>query len=147
MARYTGGMPESAERRTVSTRLLLSAGALLMGLLVGSITTVVHQSVVTIAGVDVPWGLILSIIVVTGFLVGLRMVVEDRLVVLAAALGLVAMVFVLSQQSTGGSVLIPNNLWGMIWAIAPTLIATIVVAWPRLHQRSRGADKGTAVTA
>lgn len=147
MARYTGGMSEPAEPRPISTRLLLSAGAFLMGLLVGSITTVVHQSVITIAGVDVPWGLILSLIVVTGFLVGLRMVVEDRLVVLVAALGLVAMVFVFSQQSTGGSVLVPNNLWGTIWAIAPTLIATIVVAWPRLPQRSRGADKGSAVTA
>ena len=118
-----------------------------MGLLVGSITTVVHQSVVTIAGVDVPWGLILSLIVVIGFLVGLRMVVQDRLVVLIAALGMVAMVFVYSQQSTGGSVLVPNNLWGTIWAIAPTLIATIVVAWPRLPQRNRGANKGSAVTA
>ena len=112
-----------------------------MGLLVGSITTVVHQSVVTVAGVDVPWGLILSLIVVAGFLVGLRIVVEDRLIVLCAALGIVGMVFLLSLQSTGGSVLVPNNTWGTIWAIAPTLISTVVVAWPRLPQRSRGADK------
>ena len=118
-----------------------------MGLFVGSVTTVAHQSVSTIAGVDVPWGLILGLIVVTGFLVGLRIVVQDRLIVLVAALGLVLMVFLLSLESTGGSVLVPNNIWGTIWAIAPTLIATIVVAWPRLPQRSRGADKGTAVTA
>ncbi|MEY4533398.1 MAG: hypothetical protein RI926_1167 [Actinomycetota bacterium] len=116
-----------------------------MGLLVGSITTVVHQSVMTIAGVDVPWGLILGLIVVVGFLVGLRIVVEDRLIVFVAALGVVSMVFLLSQQSTGGSVLVPNNLWGMIWAIAPTLIATIVVAWPKLPERRRGADISTTV--
>jgi hypothetical protein len=125
--------------------MLLSAGALGMGLLVGSITTVVHQSVMTIAGVDVPWGLILGLIVVVGFLVGLRIVVEDRLIVFVAALGVVSMVFLLSQQSTGGSVLVPNNLWGMIWAIAPTLIATIVVAWPKLPERRRGADISTTV--
>lgn len=118
-----------------------------MGLFVGSVTTVVHQSVVTVAGVDLPWGLILGVLVIVGFLVGLRIVVQDRLIVLVAALGLVAMVFLLSQASTGGSVLIPNNLWGTIWAIVPTLIATIVVAWPRLPQRGRGADSGTAVTA
>ena len=134
-------MSETAVKHPVSTRLLLSAGAFAMGLLVGSITTVVHQSVLTVAGIDVPWGLILSIVVVAGFLIGLRIVVEDRLVVLFAALGIVGMVFVFSQQSTGGSVLVPNNLLGTIWAIAPTLIATIVVAWPRLPQRSRGADK------
>lgn len=114
---------------------------------VGSVTTVVHQSVLTIAGVDIPWGLILGLLVVSGFLVGLRIVVQDRMIVLVAALSLVAMVFLLSLKSTGGSVLVPNNMWGAIWAIAPTLIATIVVAWPRLPQRSRGADKGTAVTA
>jgi hypothetical protein len=141
MARYTGEMSEPAEPRPISTRLLLSAGGFVMGLLVGSITTVVHQSVITIAGIDVPWGLMLGLIAVIGFLVGLRIVVEDRLVVLIAALGLVGMVFLLSQESTGGSVLVPNNLWGTIWAIAPTLIATIVVAWPRLPQRNRGADK------
>ena len=140
-------MPENAPRRPLSHRLLLSLGGFLVGLFVGSVTTVVHQSVVTVAGVDVPWGMILGLLVVAGFLVGLRIVVQDRLVVLIAALGLVAMVFMLSQASTGGSVLIPNNLWGTIWAIAPTLIATIVVAWPRLPQRHRGADSGAAGTA
>ena len=140
-------MSEIAPQRPLRTRLLLSAGGFLLGLFVGSVTTVTHQSVVTLAGVDVPWGLILGLLVITGFLVGLRIVVQDRLVVLIAALGLVVMVFILSQASTGGSVLIPNNLWGTIWAIAPTLIATIVVAWPRLPQRHRGADNGTAVTA
>ena len=115
-----------------------------MGLLVGSITTVVHQSVFTVGTVDIPWGLILSVLVIAGFLVGLRIVVEDRLVVLFAALGIVGMVFLLSQQSTCGSVLVPNNLWGTIWAVVPTLIATSVVAWPRLPQRGRGADKAVA---
>lgn len=133
--------------RPLSHRLLLSLGGFLLGLFVGSVTTVVHQSVVTVAGIDVPWGMILGLVVVTGFLVGLRMVVQDRLIVLVAALGLVLMVFLLSLESTGGSVLVPNNQWGTIWAIAPTLIATIVVAWPRLPQRHRGADNGEAVTA
>lgn len=146
MARYTGEMTETAGRRPTSTRILLSLGALGMGLLVGSITTVVHQSVVTLAGVDIPWGMILGLIVVLGFLVGLRIVVEDRLIVLSAALGIVGMVFLLSLESVGGSVLVPNNLWGTIWAVAPTLIATIVVAWPKLPQRNRGADMSSAVT-
>lgn len=140
-------MSETTQPRPLSHRLLLSAGGFVLGLFVGSVTTVVHQSVVTVAGVDLPWGLILGVLVIVGFLVGLRIVVQDRLIVLIAAIGLVAMVFLLSQASTGGSVLIPNNLWGTIWAIVPTLIATIVVAWPRLPQRGRGADSGTAVTA
>ncbi|MEY4040035.1 MAG: hypothetical protein RLZZ52_903 [Actinomycetota bacterium] len=119
---------------------------MLMGLLVGSVTTVVHQNVITIAGVQIPWGLVLSLVAVTGFLVGLRIVVQDRLVVLCAALGIVGMVFFMSQRSIGGSVLIPNNLWGSIWAIAPTLIATVIVAWPKLPERRRGAST-TAVSS
>ena len=129
-------MPETAPRRTWSNRLVLCVGALLMGLLVGSVTTVVHQSVLTIAGIDIPWGMILSLVALIGFLVGLRIVVQDRLIVLCAALGVVSMVFLLSQRSVGGSVLIPNNMLGTIWAVAPTLIATIVVAWPKLPQRT-----------
>lgn len=139
--------PSAPAPRHPTTRLLLNLGGLGMGLLVGSITTVVHQSVVEVAGVEIPWGMILGLLVVAGFLVGLRIVVEDRLVVLVAALGLVGMVFLLSQRSTGGSVLVPNNLWGMIWAIAPTLIATVVVAWPKLPERRRGANKAATATA
>lgn len=132
-------MPETASTRTWTNRLILCVGALLMGLLVGSVTTVVHQSVLSIAGVDIPWGLILSLLALTGFLVGLRIVVQDRLIVLCAALGIMGMVFMLSQRSVGGSVLIPNNTLGTIWAIAPTLIATVVVAWPQLPQRTTNA--------
>ena len=44
-------------------------------------------------------------------------------------------VFVFSQRSVGGSVLVPDNIAGSIWAIAPTLIATIIVAWPKLPDR------------
>lgn len=139
-------MSETAGRKPLGTRALLSLGAVLMGLLVGSVTTVVHQNVVTIAGVQIPWGLVFSLVAVTGFLVGLRIVVQDRLVVLCAAVGIVGMVFLLSQRSVGGSVLIPNNLWGSIWAIAPTLIATVVVAWPKLPDRRRGAS-ATAVSS
>ena len=131
-------MPEQHPTRPWSTRLFLCLGALFMGLLVGSITTVAHQNVVTVWGIDIPWGMILSLIVLIGFLVGLRMVVQDRLMVLCAALGIIGMVFLLSLRSVGGSVLVPNNLLGTIWAVAPTLIAIVVVAWPKLPEHRRG---------
>ena len=113
--------------------LVLCLGALVMGVLVGSITTVVHQNTVDVGSFEFPWGLILGLIAVTGFLVGLRMVVQNRWVVLCAALGMVAMVYLYSLKSPGGSVFIPNNLWGQIWAVGPALIATIVLLWPRLN--------------
>ena len=112
--------------------LILSLGAFVMGVLVGSITTVVHQNTVDVGSFEFPWGLILGLIAVTGFFIGLRMVVQNRWVVFAAALGLVGTIFMYSLKSPGGSVFIPNNLWGTIWAIGPALIATIVLVWPKL---------------
>lgn len=133
-------MPEQNPTRPWTTRLVLCVGALFMGLLVGSITTVAHQNVATVFGIDIPWGMILSLIVLIGFLVGLRIVVQDRLILLCAALGIIGMVFLLSLRSLGGSVLVPNNLLGTIWAIAPTLIAIVVVAWPKLPEHRRGEN-------
>jgi hypothetical protein len=112
-----------------------------LGAFVGSVTTVAHQNDVDVLGVPIPWGMILGLIAIAGFLIGLRIVTQDRIVVLTASLGLVGMIFLLSLKSPGGSVLVPNNLWGTIWAIAPALIATVVTAWPRLPERPRGATQ------
>lgn len=120
---------------TLPGRLILILAALSMGLLVGSVTTFVHQNVIDVAGVEIPWGLFLGLIAILGFLIGLRLLVAQRYVVVVAAVGVIGMVFLLTQQSPGGSVIVPNNLWGVVWAIAPTIVALIVVAWPRLPQR------------
>lgn len=125
--------------------LILSIGAFVMGVLVGSITTVVHQNTVDVGSFEFPWGLILGLIAVTGFFVGLRMVVQNRWVVLSAALGLVGITFLYSLKSPGGSVFIPNNIWGTIWAVAPSLIATIVLVWPKLPSKdARTRREGSA---
>jgi molybdopterin-binding protein len=109
--------------------------ALLVGALVGSVTTVIHQSVITILSIEIPWGLVVSLATVASFLLGLRLVRGERVSVIFGALGVLIAVFVFSQRSTGGSVLVPDNLLGSIWAIAPTLLATIIVAWPKLPER------------
>jgi hypothetical protein len=80
--------------------------------------------------------LILGLAAIAGFLVGLRLLVDNRWIVSLAAIGVVSMVFVLSQESPGGSILVPNNLWGMIWALAPTIVAIIVIAWPKIPART-----------
>lgn len=109
--------------------------ALLVGALVGSVTTVIHQSSISILGIDIPWGLVTSLGTVAAYLLGLRLVRGERVSVIFGALGVLISVYIFSQRSTGGSVLVPNNLAGSIWAIAPTLIATIIVAWPKLPER------------
>lgn len=108
----------------------LVAGAL--GLFAGALLTATHQASVLVAGVPVPWGLIAGLVIVTALLVGLRIVFESRVVALAAGIGFLAASALLALQSSGGSVLVPDNIAGYVWTFGPVLIGTIVLAWPKL---------------
>ena len=123
------------ERPTVATRLVTTLVALAAGVLFAVLGTVAHQTTVQLGAVSVPIGLVLSLIASAALLVGLRLVVHDRLVVLAAALGLLGTVFLLSLRSTGGSVLVPAGVPGTVWTMAPALVAALVIAWPRIPAR------------
>jgi peptidoglycan/LPS O-acetylase OafA/YrhL len=126
--------------RIVNAVLLVVAGAI-----VGAIGTVAHQITVT-WGVPVPLGLIGSLVCYTSLLVGLRLLGDSRWPALCAALGAIAAILLFTQQSAGGSVLIPNDLAGKIWLVAPILIAAVVVAWPDLRGR-RGEAAGEPRTS
>jgi len=115
--------------RIVSAVLLVLAGAVF-----GAIGTVAHQVTVT-WGVPLPLGLIGALAAYTALLVGLRLLGSSRLPALFAALGAIAVILLFTQQSAGGSVLIPNNLLGQIWLVAPILIAAVVIAWPDVRGR------------
>jgi N-acetyl-1-D-myo-inositol-2-amino-2-deoxy-alpha-D-glucopyranoside deacetylase len=58
-------------------------------------------------------------------------------VALAAAVGVVGVTTLLSQEGPGGSVLVPANMAGFIWAYAPMLVAVVVLAWPRFTSPGR----------
>ena len=79
--------------------------------------------------------LMVPLLAFTALLVGLRLLGHSRLPALLAALGAIAVILLFTQQSAGGSVLIPNNLLGQIWLIAPILISAVVIAWPDVHGR------------
>lgn len=111
-------------------------GAGLLGFAVGAVfaamATVAHQATAVVAGVTLPWGLLLGLAGLTALLLGLRLVLHDRATVLCTALGALVAIFMLSLRSTGGSVLIPQGTLGLVWTMAPAVIAAIVIAWPRL---------------
>ena len=115
--------------RIVSAILLVLAGAVF-----GAIGTIAHQISVT-WGIPIPLGLIGSLLAFTCLLVGLRLLGHSRLPALLAALGAIAVILLFTQESGGGSVLIPNNLAGQVWLIGPILIAAVVVAWPDVRVR------------
>ncbi|MDQ1582663.1 MAG: N-acetyl-D-myo-inositol-2-amino-2-deoxy-alpha-D-glucopyranoside deacetylase [Microbacteriaceae bacterium] len=123
-------------------RILNFALLLLLGAVFGTVGTVLHQSTLTLAGVALPWGIIVALAAVACLLAGLRLVNLGRAHAFAAAFGLVIMIGIFSLRSTGGSVLIPDNLLGKVWVFAPVIVATIVIAWPRLGDRQRRLGNG-----
>ncbi|MBN9632012.1 MAG: hypothetical protein J0I18_15605 [Actinobacteria bacterium] len=127
------------------SRIVNGVLMVVVGAIVGCIGTVAHQLTVT-WGVTVPLGLIGSLLCYTALLVGLRLLGDSRWPALCAALGSIAAILLFTQQSPGGSVLIPNSLLGQIWLVAPILVAALVVAWPDVRGR-RGRAAAAAQTS
>ncbi len=111
---------------------------LALGVVFGVLGTVVSQSSVNVLGVfDLPYGLIIALVAVALLLVGLRLVLTSRIGAIFAAVGVLAALGFLSQPSVGGSVLVPANIAGYVWILGPSVIALIVLAWPRTARRPR----------
>ncbi|TFD00603.1 hypothetical protein E3T25_13075 [Cryobacterium sandaracinum] len=121
------------------SRGLAAVVAVLTGAAFGVLGTIAHQATLPIGPVTIPIGLILALAGIMTLLAGLRLMLGDRLVVFSCAIGLLGTIFILSLRSTGGSVLVPEGIPGLLWTVVPTLVATIVLAWPRIPARPRSA--------
>lgn len=128
----------------MATRILNALILVVLGAVLAAVATVAHQSSVKVVGIPVPWGLLLGLIAVGSLLVGVRLVTGARIPTLAASVGVVGMIGLFSLKSQGGSVLIPDDLVGQVWVLAPVAIAAIAVAWPRLTRRR---DDATPIEA
>lgn len=111
-------------------RIVTVAGAALGGFTVASIATVVHAE-------SFPIVVTASLAVVALYVTALRLVTEDRLVATAGAISVIATVFMFSQRSAGGSVLIQGNLVGNIWVFGSAVIAGLAIAWPQIRRPER----------
>lgn len=121
--------------RTRAGRVLASMVGLSVGAAFGLLGTIAHQATLVLGQVTIPVGLILALLGAGALLVGLRLVLGHRLVVLLCAIGLLGTIFLLSLRGTGGSVLVPAGLPGTLWTIVPALVAALVLAWPKLPAR------------
>jgi N-acetyl-1-D-myo-inositol-2-amino-2-deoxy-alpha-D-glucopyranoside deacetylase len=117
----------------VPGRVLMYLLSLVVGGLFGAIGTVAHQD----GAGRFPYGVILALALVAALMIGFRTVFETRLVGLVTSIGLTVMNLLLSQTSSGGSILVPGNAIGYIWIGGSILIAGIVLAWPKLPPRSQ----------
>lgn len=129
----------------LSTKIIASAFALILGIIIGAILTVAHQATVLVGDAAVPWGLIVGLLVTASLFAGLRLAAGNRLLAGFAALGFLGVEALLALQSTGGSVLVPDNPLGYAWTWGPVAIALVVLAWPQIAQPAR--DRLEAVPA
>lgn len=114
---------------------------LAVGLLVGVTGTVAHRHTGIIFGIAVPWGLVLALFAVLALLLAARLRPRGRGYALAAGLGVLVSVGMLSLPAGNGSVLIgsiagSNDQRGMIWLLGTTVIIVIIALWPRLPRRT-----------
>jgi N-acetyl-1-D-myo-inositol-2-amino-2-deoxy-alpha-D-glucopyranoside deacetylase len=121
----------------IAARIFALTVAFIIGIVVGALFSVYCLSTITILGQPIWGGVIVGGLVVAAILVGFRLAFGTRMVALAAAVGMIVIVGLFTVASSGGSVIVPTiatngavNGAGTTWAILPTLIAFVVVAWP-----------------
>ena len=127
-------------------RVVVALVGALIGLVYGAIATVGHRQSLRLGDVTIPWGIVAALAGVAALLIGLR-VLAGRLAAGAAALGVIAIVALLSLPGVGGSVLIPATLVGTIWAVGPALVSVMIVAWPSMSAVRRGGARPNAPAA
>lgn len=130
-------------------RILTRVVQLLLGFVFGALMTFGHQATARAFDIDLAWGLWLAMLGSLALLVGVRLLSAKRTACFLVALGMLGAVALLALPGPGGSVLIPANLSGTIWAFAPTVIAILVLAWPNVSSRAhsrrqpRSRDRAT----
>ena len=123
------------------SRGLSWVAAAFVGAVYGIAATIAHSFTIG----PIPVGMILGAIACAGLLVALRALTGDRWAALAAGLGMLALLLVISQRGPGGSIIVPNTALGNIWMYVAAGIVMLVVAWPDTS-RLRALSDGSAVT-
>lgn len=124
-------------RRMLSRGLSWLAAAL-VGAVYGIAATIAHSFTIG----PIPVGMILGGVACAALLIALRALTGDRWAALAAGLGMMALLLVISQRGPGGSIVVPNTALGNIWMYVAAGIVMLIVAWPdtrRLRDLSASA--------
>ncbi len=115
--------------------------ALIAGLLVGTLGTFKHQAGVdATTGTGAPYGLVLALAMVAAVLLALRVAFGTRRYAAAAGVGVVAAVVIFGRPGPGGSEVVPPGPVGLVWWIAPLVIALLVVVVPVRRRRTDSPD-------
>jgi hypothetical protein len=112
------------------SRVLSWIAAALVGGVYGVAGTIGHS----VMWGPVPIGLIVATIACAAILIAVRALTHDRGAAVAAGLGMLGMLVLISGVGPGGSVVVPDSLSGRIWTYVAAGIVLLVVAWPSLSK-------------
>ena len=128
--------PQSSSWRdlSIASKIGTCMLAVVLGGAAGLLMTAVHQSTALVAGVPVPWGIIVALVSSIALLAGFRIAYDTRVLPALAAFALLGVAAILAGPTRGGSVVVPANLAGLLWTIIPPAAAFIVLAWPRIRR-------------
>ncbi|WP_295034547.1 histidinol dehydrogenase [uncultured Microbacterium sp.] len=108
-------------------RVLSWVALLIVGVVFGLAATVTHASSLWGFG----WaGIVLGVIACGGMLLAVRLLLRDRWAALLTGLGMLAGMIVISGRGPGGSVIVPNDLLGVVWTWTVAGMVLLVAAWP-----------------
>lgn len=93
----------------------------------------------------IPVGMIVGAIACAAILVAVRVLTHDRGAAVAAGIGMIGTLLVISGVGPGGSVVVENTPAGQIWTYLIAAIVLLVIAWPSF--RGLGAPSGGAPAA
>ncbi|MFJ2502483.1 histidinol dehydrogenase [Microbacterium sp. NPDC087592] len=108
------------------SRVLSWVAAALVGGVYGIAGTIAHS----VMWGPIPVGLIVAAIACAAILVAVRALTHDRGAAVAAGLGMIGMLVLISGVGPGGSVVVPDSLSGQIWTYLVAGIVLFVIAWP-----------------
>ncbi len=114
--------------RTWLSRILSWIAAALVGGVFGIAGTIGHSLIC----LGIPVVIIVGAIACGAILIAIRTLTHDRGATLAAGLGMLGMVTVISGAGPGGSVIVENTVWGQIWLYVLAGLVLLTIAWPRL---------------
>ncbi|MCA1305809.1 histidinol dehydrogenase [Microbacterium sp. 2216-1] len=129
--------------RSILSRGLSWLAAALVGAVYGVAATIAHSFMLG----PVPVGMIVGAIGCAALLIALRALTGDRWAALAAGLGMMALILIISQRGPGGSVVVPNTPLGNIWMYVASGIVLLTVMWPDTSRlRALSSSMSTSTT-
>ncbi len=113
------------------SRVLSWAAAALVGGVYGVAGTIAHS----VMWGPIPIGLIVAAIACAAILIAVRALTHDRGAAVAAGLGMLGMIVLISGVGPGGSVVVQDTLAGRIWTYLAAGIVLLVIAWPSFSRQ------------